>query len=73
MLNWAAWLNMHHQDPQWAQRVIKENCWEGLDFSNWDQLENWNSKANVKIINTTRLTLGEVTDRLISWIKQIER
>lgn len=31
MLNWAAWLRMHHQDPQWAQYVITDDCWKGLD------------------------------------------
>lgn len=47
MLNWAAWLDMHHQDPQWVQHVIKENCWEGLDFRSWAQLESWDSKARL--------------------------
>lgn len=24
LLNWASWLRMHHQDPQWMQHVITE-------------------------------------------------
>ena len=37
MLNWSAWLRMHTRDPQWTQHVIKDDAWDGLDFSSWDQ------------------------------------
>lgn len=60
MLNWSAWLRMHHQDPQWAQHIIKEDAWNELDFTCWDQLANWDSKANINYIDTTTLTIDEV-------------
>lgn len=68
MLNWAAWLRVHHQDPQWMQSVIKEDAWDGLSFSVWDQLENWDGKASVSIIDTTGFDLNEVATRVAYWI-----
>ena len=62
MLNWSSWLRMHHQDPGWMQRVLKEDCWHGLDFSSWDQLENWDSKAIVKILDTTEISINTVAE-----------
>jgi hypothetical protein len=59
MLNWSSWLRMHHKDPQWVQHVLKENCWDGLFFSAWDQLVSWDNTASVKIIDTTELSLSE--------------
>ncbi|MFS8506940.1 MAG: AAA family ATPase [Candidatus Babeliales bacterium] len=71
MLNWSAWLRMHHQDPQWAQHVLKEDCWKGLDFSAWDKLTSWESKANVKILNTTDLSITESAHAVANWIKSL--
>jgi len=60
-LNWAAWLRMHHHEPQWMQHVIKEHSWEGLNFSLWDKLTEWNSVAHTKILTTTYLSIEEVS------------
>jgi len=70
MLNWSSWLRMHHQDPQWMDHVLKEDCWHGLDFSIWDQLMDWNSKALVKILDTTKLTINQVATCIANWINQ---
>ena len=68
MLNWSAWLRMHHQDPQWMQHVIKKNSWEGLNFSSWDQLENWSNRKNSEILDTTDLTSPQVALSVYDWI-----
>lgn len=70
MLNWAAWLRMHHQDPQWEQQVLKEDCWLGLDFSVWDKLANWDSKAIVKDLDTTGLSINQVADTVAYWVNE---
>ncbi len=70
MLNWAAWLRMHHHDPQWAQHVIKEECWSGLNFEYWDQLDNWYSKANIQYLDTTKLSINEVAECVSDWISE---
>lgn len=70
MLNWSSWLRIHHQDPQWMQHVLKEDCWDGLDFSSWDQLTNWASKANVKNLDTTGLSINQVAESVVGWINE---
>lgn len=70
MLNWSSWLRMHHQDPQWMKHVLTEDCWQGLDFSVWCQLVTWNSRAFVKFLDTTRLTINQVTESIAHWINQ---
>lgn len=68
MLNWAAWLRMHHQDPQWAQDVLKDDAWENLDFSAWDKLQHWDAKANVSVLDTTDYSVNKVAQNLAQWI-----
>lgn len=68
MLNWSAWLRMHHQDPQWMQQVVKEDCWNQLNFSNWENLDNWTEKANIQFIETTKLSIKEVAAKVAQWI-----
>ncbi len=70
MLNWSAWLRMHHQDPQWMQHVLLDDCWQGLDFSAWDRLVNWDSKALVKTLDTTKLAIKQVAEFIANWINQ---
>lgn len=69
-LNWAVWLRMHHYDPQWMQHVLKEDCWDGLNFSIWDRLENWDGKANVRDIDTTDLSVNQVAESIANWVRE---
>lgn len=68
MLNWSAWLRMHHHDPQWEQRVIRDDAWEGLDFSRWNTLDDWSTVANTHLIDTTNKSLKIVAPELSQWI-----
>lgn len=68
MLNWAAWLRMHLFDPQWMQQVIKDECWDGLDFTRWDQLDNWNNFADVRLLDTTNVPIINVAENVAQWI-----
>lgn len=68
MLNWSAWLRMHHQDPQWAQHVIKEGAWERLDFSVWDQELAWPQSVKKEIIDTTTFSIQKVAEQVAAWI-----
>jgi len=71
MLNWSSWLRMHHQDPQWMQHVLKEDSWQGLDFRQWDTLESWDSKANIKHLDTTEFSINQVAESISVWIAEI--
>ncbi|WP_019215213.1 DEAD/DEAH box helicase family protein [Legionella tunisiensis] len=73
MLNWSAWLRMHHQDPKWTQHVLKENCWDGLDFSSWDQLESWDDKASIELLETTNFSIEDVARKVTDWINRKPR
>ncbi len=68
MLNWSSWLRMHHQDPQWMQNVVKENCWEGLDFTTWDHLKSWDEKSNVTILDTSSLAVNQAAQSVPDWV-----
>ncbi len=70
MLNWSAWLRMHHQDPKWDLSIIQKNCATVMDFSRLNNLEKWNDVANVNIIDTTNLPLIEVTQKVANWINE---
>lgn len=72
MLNWSSWLRMHHRDPQWMQHVLKESCWQGLDFSGWDQLSGWDTKAIITILDTTKLSINQVAESVDDWIIKSE-
>ncbi|MEN8237316.1 MAG: hypothetical protein ABFQ95_07245 [Pseudomonadota bacterium] len=72
MLNWAAWLRVHHADPQWQPHVIKDNAWSGLDFSQWENLDSWKSLANVTTLDTTDMSIAQVVKALVNWIKGVK-
>lgn len=69
MLNWSAWLRMHHRDPQWAPHVIQENAASIMDFSRLSALKNYEEAANIKILDTTDLVLHEVAGELLDWVR----
>lgn len=68
MLNWASWLRVHNQEPLWEQHVIKDDSWDGLDFSTWEQNENWPNNVTTKAIDTTSLDIKEVAEQVAAWI-----
>lgn len=52
------------------QHVLKEDCWQHLDFSVWDQLANWDSKAVITVFDTTALTINQVAKSVADWINK---
>ncbi len=71
-LNWAAWLRMHHEDPQWQQHVIKNDSWSNMQFVRWDKLDTWKPLSSIKIIDTTGLSISQVASQVKNWISSIE-
>jgi dephospho-CoA kinase len=72
-LNWASWLRMHHEDPQWQQHVIKDNAWPDMQFSRWDSLNKWKPLASIEILDTTGLSIDQVASLIKDWINSIEQ
>jgi GNAT superfamily N-acetyltransferase len=63
-LNWASWLRMHCQDPTWEQHVIKAESSTEMRFERWNSLQSWNGIADIKIIDTTQLSLDHVAKQI---------
>ncbi|MFM8454348.1 MAG: GNAT family N-acetyltransferase [Gammaproteobacteria bacterium] len=72
MLNWAAWLRMHTQDPQWAQHVIQEDAADIMDFTKLSALKSYEEVANVKILDTTDLALNEAAQGVTDWVRSFD-
>lgn len=68
VLNWASWLRIHTEDPQWEQHVIKNDGWNGMLFSRWDKADKWNSLASIKIIDTTNIPIDQVAWHIKDWV-----
>ena len=72
MLNWAAWLRMHHQDPEWTPHVIQEYAADIMDFTRLSALKSYEEVANVKILDTTDHGLHEVAGQLVDWVRSFD-
>ena len=72
MLNWSAWLRMHHQDPQWMPHVIQEDAASPMDFSRLSALRTYEEIANIKILDTTNHALNEVAQELSDWVRSFD-
>lgn len=72
MLNWAAWLRMHHQDPEWTPHVIQEDAADIMDFTRLSTLKSYEEVANIKILDTTNHALHEVAVQLVDWVNHTE-
>lgn len=68
-LNWAAWLKLHHHSPQWAQHVITDDASSRMDFSRWHNQTAWQDVSSLQTIDTSELTIKDVADVLIKWVK----
>lgn len=68
MLNWSAWLRMHHQDPKWTPHVIQDTPATIMDFNRLNQLLSYDDVANVQILDTTALTINKVAQQVADWI-----
>lgn len=71
MLNWSSWLRMHHQDPQWEQHVISEDSSCILDFSRLSDLLEYTEVANIKILDTTNLSLHKIAKELADFKNEV--
>lgn len=69
MLNWSAWLRMHTRDPEWTPHTIQEDAASMMDFSRLSAIKSYEEVANIKIFDTTTLTLNEVAEELVDWIR----
>lgn len=67
-LNWATWLRMHIQDPQWEQHVITENPSNLMNFKAWNESKTWDTLANVYTLDSTYLPIQKVACKISEFI-----
>ena len=60
LINWAAWLRIHTNDPTWEQDVILTKNWHALEKINLLKLIKWPQNIHIKIIDTTLLPVIKV-------------
>lgn len=68
-LNWASWLRMHCKNPTWEPHVIKNASSPQMCFEKWSSLKSWKDIANIKIIDTTKLSFYELAKQISKRIK----
>ena len=69
-LCWAAWHRMHAIDPQWEQRVLRN---EAVAQYHWDRWSSWrpgDPRWQVTVVDTTALTVPQAVDRVSAWIER---
>lgn len=71
ILNWAAWLGMHHVDPSWQLNVIRDDCWNEMDFGRLAVLQGWENTANISILDTTLINVENTAQMISAWINAL--
>ncbi len=69
MLCWAAWLRVHHRDPQFRQDVIKTDQNSEMIWSRWTGWQRGHPHWRCEYIDTTPLTIEQVGAQVADWVK----
>jgi hypothetical protein len=70
MLNWAAWLRVHAVDPAWRPDVVMRDGEEDYVWQRWKGWQRGEPRWCVFRLDTTRLTISDVGERLADWIRR---
>lgn len=70
MLCWAAWQRMHAVDPQWRRDVIKDGGAPEMVWQRWEDWQRGDERWQVRVIDTTKLTIDQVAVEVASWIRE---
>ena len=69
-LCWAAWHRMHAIDPQWEQRVLRDETVAEYYWDRWMSWRRGDPRWDVTLIDTTAHTVAESVDRVCTWIER---
>jgi len=67
-LCWAAWLRVHHVDPQFRQDVINTGLNTTMVWSRWSGWERNHPHWRAHNIDTTHLRLQAVAEQVTVWV-----
>jgi hypothetical protein len=71
MLCWASWHRMHAIDPQWEQRVIRDDTRSHYHWDRWIDWQRGDPRWRVELIDTSAQTVVDTVDAVVSWIDRI--
>lgn len=69
ILCWAAWLRVHHADPQFRQDVINTGQNDAMIWECWTSWERGHPHWRAGYIDTTSLTIEAVAEGVAKWIR----
>ena len=71
MLCWASWHRMHAIDPQWEQRVIRDDSDVRHRWERWISWTREDPRWQVELIDTTARPVAESVGAVASWITRV--
>lgn len=69
ILCWAAWLRVHHIDPQFRPDVINDGKNPDMVWERWSGWQHGHPHWRAHIINTTSLSISEVAEQVAMWVR----
>ena len=67
-LCWAAWHRMHAIDPQWEQRVLRDETRAEYHWDRWTSWTRDDPRWCVELIDTTTQSVNATVDAVAAWI-----
>ena len=71
MLCWASWHRMHAVDPQWEQRVIRDDSHERYRWERWTSWTREDPRWHVELIDTTTQPVAATVAAVAEWIERV--
>ena len=69
-LCWAAFHRMHAVDPQFEQRVIRDNTASKYEWNRWTTWRHDDTRWRVELIDNTTQTVSDTAARMTAWVER---
>ena len=69
-LCWAAFQRMHAVDPQFEQRVIRDNTASKYEWNRWTTWQHDDTRWRVELIDNTTQTVSDTAARMTAWVER---
>ncbi|MCD0162009.1 MULTISPECIES: hypothetical protein [unclassified Deinococcus] len=66
VLNWSAWLRLHHHDPLWRPDVITQGSWPDMQWDRW--LNGDRSEWPAPTLDVSGLSPVRSADLILRWL-----
>jgi len=69
-LCWAAFHRMHAVDPQFEQRVLRDNTASRYEWERWTTWQRGDGRWRVELIDNTAQTVSETAGLVTAWVER---